>query len=355
VWPFGRYSATAVEIASSLGYRFALTLDPEPADAALPMALSRYLPTHDPKLGEVDMNLRYVEELPAATRFVCVDPAALWTGDLAGTDERLGKLIERLRKLGATAALIDAAQAGSDGRLTGAWFPNTQLPMQADLLSRLAWQLQTRAGVQAFVRLPVAAARATLGSDEQVQALFRDLGVMVPASGLWLDDAPGLLAQSAPPGEGAAMPWQTYRQRRDFDGAGLSAADALALRAFHEVERARPRLRLALQAAPDLAATPSALADLTWSSAPAGAASAAAAVQAITTQRPAGINPARRTGLWWAGGPAPGAEELGTTMRALQVGGGTALGWCPDAMADDQPAAARAAPDVSASRFPLRP
>jgi biofilm PGA synthesis lipoprotein PgaB len=353
VWPFGRYSATAVEVAQSLNYRFALTLDPEPADAALPMALSRYLPTHDPKLGEVDMNLRYVEELPAATRFVCVDPAKLWTGDLAGTDERLGKLIERLRKLGATAALIDAAQAGSDGRLTGTWFPNTQLPMQADLLSRLAWQLQTRAGVQAFVRLPVAAAQATLGSDQRVRALFRELGVMVPTSGLWLDDAPALSAKTAAPGEGGAMPWQTYRQRRDFDGAGLPAGDALALQAFHEVERARPRLRLALQGGEGAPAVPSALVDLTWSTVPSGAAEAT--VQAITTQRPAGINPARRTGLWWAGGPPPGAGELGKTMRALQVGGGTALGWCPDVMADDQPAAASVAPDVSASRFPLRP
>jgi hypothetical protein len=245
--------------------------------------------------------------------------------------------------------------AGSDGRLTGAWFPTTQLPMQADLLSRLAWQLQTRAGVQAFVRLPVDAARATLGSEERVRALFRELGVMVPASGLWLDNAPGLLARSAAPGEGGAMPWQTYRQRRDFDAAGLPAGDALALAAFHEVERARPRLRLSLKAAPGAPPTPSALADLTWFATPADAASAAARVQAITTQRPAGINPARRTGLWLADAQPPADSALGATVRALQVGGGTVAGWCPDVLATDTPAAARVAPDVSASRFPLRP
>jgi poly-beta-1,6-N-acetyl-D-glucosamine N-deacetylase len=367
VWPFGRYSANAVEVAQSLGYRFALTLDPEPADAALPMALSRYLPTHDPKLAEIDINLRYVEELPAATRFACVDPAALWTGDLAGTDEQLGKLIERLRKLGATAVVIDAAKAGADGRLQAAWFPNTQLPLQADLLSRLAWQIQTRAGVQAFVRLPAAAARATLGSDERVRALFRELGVMVPASGLWLDGTPALVAQGAAPGEGGAMPWQTYRQRRDFNATGLPEADALALAAFHEAERARPRLRLALAAAPGTPAVPSALADTTWFPVPADAAPdaspgaplaampGAARVQALTMQRPAGINPARRTGLVWAGDTAVPAEPLGAAVRALQVGGGSAFGWCPDVLASDEPAALRVAPDVSASRFPLRP
>ncbi len=355
VWPFGRYSAAAVEIAQSLGFRFALTLDPEPADAALPMALSRYLPTHDPKLGEIDINLRHVEELPAAQRLVCVDPATLRSGDPTGTDGPLGKLIERLRKLGTTAVVIDAAQAGADGRLASTWFPTAQLPLQADLLSRLAWQLQTRAGVQAFVRLPVTAARATLGSDERVLALFRDLGAMVPASGLWLDDAPALLARSAAPGEGGAMPWQTYRLRRELDPAQLPAPDALALQAFREFERARPRLRLALKAAPGAHPKPSALADLSWFAAPADAPSAAARVGAITVGRPAGINPARRTGLWWAGAEPPSADRLGRTMRALQVGGGTVLGWCPDVLAADEPAAARAAPAVSASRFPLRP
>jgi poly-beta-1,6-N-acetyl-D-glucosamine N-deacetylase len=227
--------------------------------------------------------------------------------------------------------------------------------MQADLLSRLAWQMQTRAGVQAFVRLPVAAARATLGSDARVLALFSELGAMVPATGLWLDDAPALAALPAAPGEGGAMPWQTYRQRRDVDASALPAPDALSLQAFHAFEHARPRLRLALQAPPGAPPVPSALADITWLVVPADASTPAARAQAVSEGRPASINPARRTGLWWAGESAPPAAALGRTTRDVQAGGGTVVGWCPDAMASDEPAAARVAPDVSASRFPLRP
>ena len=197
VWPFGRYTKDAVDVAQSLGFRFALTLDPEPADAALPMALARYLPTLDPRLSEIERNLRFVEQRPAAQRLVCVDPAQLWTGDLAGTDERLGRLIERVRKLGATTVVIDAAQPGTDGRLAGAWFPNSQVPMTADLLSRLAWQLQTRAGVEAYVRLPVQAAQRTLGDAARVRLLFRELGVQVPASGLLMDGAPGSASKAS--------------------------------------------------------------------------------------------------------------------------------------------------------------
>jgi biofilm PGA synthesis lipoprotein PgaB len=52
-WPFGRYNGTDIEVAKASGFTFALTLDPEPADVARPMALSRFLPTNDPKLATI--------------------------------------------------------------------------------------------------------------------------------------------------------------------------------------------------------------------------------------------------------------------------------------------------------------
>lgn len=387
VWPFGRYGAVALTVAQSLGFRFALTLDPEPADAATPMALARYLPTFAPKLAEIDNNLRFDETLPSAQRLVCVDPARLWTGDAAGTDRRLGLLIERLRRLGSTAVVIDAAQRGADGGLAGAWFPNSQLPLRADLLSRLAWQLQTRAGVDTYVRLPVAPARATLGDDQRVRQLFRELGVQVPATGLLLEDVPGLLAPAADPGQpadGLAMPWQTQRLRRARSTDGLGAADQLALQAFREVEYTRPRLKLALLAAPGAPMAPAALADLTLVPVAADAASAQAAVARWAAARvsgptdptdptgnarpsgppdsssspvqpsPQAVNAARRLGLWLTGAAPPSAPDLRGAMRGLQVAGGTVLGWCPDDAQADAPPATGVAPDLSAASFPLQ-
>jgi biofilm PGA synthesis lipoprotein PgaB len=174
------------------GFTFALTLDPEPADVANPMAVSRYLPTNDPKLADMVSNLLFEDPLPAARRLVALDPAALWTGDDAGTNERLGHAIERLRTLGATGVVLDAAITGADGRLAATWFPTNQLPARADILSRLAWQCQSRGGVAAYVRLPTSAALRTLGDP-----LFRDLGAYVPVSGMFIDDAPGRWCVSA--------------------------------------------------------------------------------------------------------------------------------------------------------------
>ncbi len=355
VWPFGRYSQDAIEAAKAAGFRFALTLDPEPANAAAPMALARYLPTFDPKLAEVERNLRFTPTLPSAQRFVCLDPAAVWTGDAAGTDQRLGELIERLRKLGSTAVVIDAAMQDAQGKLVATWFPTRELPLRADLLSRLAWQIQTRAGVEVFVRLPVAAASRSLDGDAgRVRALFRELGVQVPASGLWLDDAPGLVALTAAPGEGGAMPWQVQRIRQGLDASRLAADDALALQAFREVERARPRLKLVLRAAPRLPLTPSRVADLTLFPVNADRASSLQAVDAFATTRAPGLNPTRRIGLWLGGAAPQDAADLSQTMRRLQVAGGTVLGWCPDDALTDAPNAAQVAPATSAATFPVR-
>ena len=355
VWPFGRYSQDAIDAAKVVGFRFALSLDPEPANAATPMALARYLPTFDPKLSEIERNLRFTPTLPSAQRLVCVDPASVWAGNADATDDRLGHLIERLRVLGSTAVVIDAAVHDPQGKLVAAWFPTRELPLRADLLSRLAWQIQTRAGVEVFVRLPVAAAQRSLGGDAQrVRALFRELGVQVPASGLWLDDAPGLAALAAAPGEGGAMPWQVQRIRQQLDENRLAADDALALQAFREVERARPRLRLALLAPADAPMTPSAVADLTLFPAGANRAASLQAVETFATTRAPGLNPTRRIGLWLTSAAPADVQALSVAMHRLQVAGGTVLGWCPDDAVADAPEALRLAPATSAATFPIK-
>jgi len=354
VWPFGRYSESANDAAQRAGFVFALTLDPEPADAARPMALGRYLPTNDPTLSEVLVRLRFTPRLPSAQRLVCIDPATVWTGDDAGTEARLSLLIERMRALGATTVVIDAALRDSQGRLEASWFPTQQLPLRADLLSRLAWQLQTRAGVEVFVRLSASSASRSLGSADRVRTLFRDLGVQVPASGLWLDDAPGLVEIPAKPGEGGAMPWQVQRLRQALDPSLFQATDALSLQAYREVARSRPQLKLALLAASTAPMTPSAAADLTLFPAAVDRASGLRAVDSFATTRASGLNPARRVGLWLEGHTPPKASDLTAVISRLQVGGGTVLGWCPDDQLTDTPAAALAAPAISAATFPIQ-
>jgi hypothetical protein len=152
-------------------------------------------------------------------------------------DERLGHAIELLRTLGATGVVLDAAITGPDGRLAATWFPTNQLPVRADILSRLAWQCQSRAGVAAYVRLPTSAALRTLGDPEKVRALFRDLGAYVPVSGMFIDEAPGL-ARLGDGKDSSGTPWEVRAAR---DALARRARSAGAERVSHRgIRTARP-------------------------------------------------------------------------------------------------------------------
>jgi hypothetical protein len=278
----------------------------------------------------------------------------LWTGDEEGTNARLGKAIERLRTLGATAVVIDAAVTAPDGRIMATWFPNGQLPMRADVLSRIGWQCQTRAGVDFYVRLRSSAALHTLGGPDKVRGLFRDLGIYVPAAGMFIDDAPGLVrAEGTQPD--AQSPWTVRENRRETALGSLPAADALALDTFRSVAYYRPGLRLALVGdsnATDL--RPSAIADATlYPTAP-----KSRAAERIGERMQGGgwltVPSSRRVGLWFAGARPPDADDLISATHRFQRLGGTIIGWEADDPVRDLPKAQSVGPTISASSFPAK-
>ena len=352
-WPYGRYNATDIELAKANGFTFAFTLDPEPSDTAKPMALARYLPSDDPKLADIVRNLLFEDPLPSARRLVALDPAALWTGDDAGTNERLGNAIERLRVLGATGVVLDAAIIDADGQLAATWFPTSQLPVRADILSRIAWQCQSRAGVAAYVRLPTSAALGTLGDPAKVRALFHDLGAYVPVSGMFIDDAPGL-ARLGDGEQSSGTPWEVRAARDAVIRGSPSGLEALALRAFRIVELERPGLRLIVVADAEPPPLPSAIADLTLipvAPKPRAVARLTKRLGAFGWLTPA---VARRGGLWFASERPPAARDLNAATRIFQRQGGTALGWGADDPVRDAPKAKDAGPTVSAATFPVK-
>ena len=173
VWPYGRYNGPAVEEARKLGFEFAFTLDPGPASIHEPMAISRFLPTDDPNLDVMVSHILFEDPLPAAQRLVAMNPAAFWTGEDAGMNARLGQAIERLRTLGMTGIVLDAAVAGADGRIEATWFPNRELPMRADILSRLSWQCQSRAGIKVVPAAPEPSGAGHAGQRRESARAFR--------------------------------------------------------------------------------------------------------------------------------------------------------------------------------------
>jgi poly-beta-1,6-N-acetyl-D-glucosamine N-deacetylase len=349
-WPFGRCTEAARQEAQAAKYEFLLTMDSEPGFPDDLPDVPRFYPVGDPDLRS--MMIRLGADQPTAVRLVHLSPSALWAGDSERFEKSLGAAIERVRALGASTVVVDAAIRGTSGRLEGVWFPNRVLPMKADVLSRIVWQMRTRARVSVALALPVSAVRAALGDDDGVMRLFEDLGYSALADALLLDPAPALAAIPAQDFSDRS-PWEVRRKRNSLDILSLPAADALALRAFFAFASVRQKARLFLLTQ-SIGASPSGVADLTLVEGPLAAKPFGQVVDRLFA---AGwLAPTRRysSGIWIQGEKPPSAAALSTDVRLFERRGGIAFGWEQDDPVGDEPKAALAAPAVSAAQFPLR-
>jgi biofilm PGA synthesis lipoprotein PgaB len=230
VWPFGRFSGPALEAAQAAGFQMALTLEPEAADARQPLAIHRYYPTSDPDLGTIMFNLRFAAPRAETVRMACLDPAPLAEAiDEPARDALLGRLIEDVRELGATAVILPLLTGGTTPR---AWLPTEAAPMEAHLFGRLARQLSTRAGVEVFASLDRSGLLA-LG-EARAATLLADAARAAPIDGIVL------------PAEGARDPPPPVPPSRADLRAARATSGADPARLFAAAARIDPRLRLIL-------------------------------------------------------------------------------------------------------------
>lgn len=355
VWPYGRYDSIGTQAARDLGFSFALVLDQGPSRPERPFRLARLLHRHNPPLPDLVQSLRPDPNERRLDRLVCLDPAALWTDNAEASNERLGLAIERVRALGVTGLVVDAVRRDAQGRITAAWFPTRELPLAGDWLSRIAWQMNTRAGVKVYARLPHREALAALGDDARVQRLYGDLGAKVPLDGWLLEDTQALAMHfDGPPPlfahrPGIPMTWSSWviRERRQSVLADLGRADgidAAGWRAFAALDAARPGLELVWVAPRHPVAAPHPLADITL--VPRGV------DDPVADDRLSPVDPTLLR--WFTGVSPPDARVLARKAVDFQRHGGVSLGWCPDDPIADRPEAAIAAPAVSGSIFPVR-
>jgi peptidoglycan/xylan/chitin deacetylase (PgdA/CDA1 family) len=342
VWPFGRFAGPSIEAARAAGFRFALTLDPEPADAARPFAIGRYYPSQAPDLPVIARNLRFQEEAPPARRLLCLDPAPILdAGDEAARDEALGEVIEAIRRLGPNMVAIAAHARGPDGALGPALYPTALAPRGPDLLGRLVRQIRGRAGAETFVRFPVAAAARQFGAD-RVPGLAGDIARFTMPDGLLLEEV-GALGEAEPMPTPDPRREATRARRAALDPATLDAGGRLGLAAMREAERLRPDLRLMVASAAE----------------PAPGLWPAPAADYVLRPLPPGGSVAALLGAGWIGPRTnsrllldlPGARAA---LVAAQRGGATGLAYCAAGMAALAEGGSRG-PRFSAATYPLRP
>lgn len=158
VWPFGAYSAQAIEIARELGMPFTMNLDGGVNDPAGDLSrIRRDLIVGNPALNDFIVQMKKAPR-PAPQRVVQVDLDYVYDANARQQQANLDRLIERMRALRASTVYLQAfSDPDGNGQAEALYFPNRHLPMRADLFSYVAWQLHTRAEVKVYAWMPVLA------------------------------------------------------------------------------------------------------------------------------------------------------------------------------------------------------
>jgi poly-beta-1,6-N-acetyl-D-glucosamine N-deacetylase len=345
VWPFGRYTGPALDVAKQLGFAFALTLDPEISNTSDLYGIHRYFPTRNPGLGEIARNLRFEPGYPTTRRIACVTLdglAAVGVG--AAQDEALGRMIEGLRALGVNTVIMDANAAlpSADAPLGDVFFPTPLRPLRADVLSRASWQIRTRAGVDVFLHLPLAAAAAAVG-EAQVAALFQDMARHAPSTGIVVDTP----APQSPTPIVTDVPGDIESRRAALDLAALDSTTRNGLSAFRAAAMIDPGLRLMLALTEP--AGPPDWADMALLPPTADAQQTASLARRLRAQGWLRPDVAGRVAISLPAQPAEQVEAL----RGAQRQGASAFALCPGPV--PLPPAAALPVAFSSATYPYRP
>lgn len=159
VWPYGAYNQVATQIAASEGMTVSFSLDDaipvSPDDQTIP----RLLVSGNISANRLGWLIRH-HARPEPVRAVQVDLDYVYDPDPAQQERNLSRLLDRIKRMQPSEVWLQAyADPKGDGVAEAVYFPCRHLPMRADLFSRVAWQLRTRAHVRVYAWMPVLAFR----------------------------------------------------------------------------------------------------------------------------------------------------------------------------------------------------
>jgi biofilm PGA synthesis lipoprotein PgaB len=157
-WPYGAYNAIVTEVANELGMPITLTLsEDEQAQTNKLSQVGRFLIDANP----TELRLAEIEKREIALdkqRVMHIDLDFIFDENSEQMAKNLDKLLDRVKSLAPTTVYLQAfSDTNGDGVAEAVYFPNRHIAMRADLFSRVAWQLMTRANVKVYAWMPVLA------------------------------------------------------------------------------------------------------------------------------------------------------------------------------------------------------
>ena len=158
VWPYGQFNDVAVQIARQAGMPHYFSLGEKIVNKVGDKHIGRLLLNAETDLNTVKNYLDGIDESKQIQRVLHVDLDYVYDADKVQQAKNLDKLIDRIYRYGVTTVYLQAfSDPDGDGVADALYFPNKYLPVRDDIFGRIAWQLQTRAGVKVYAWMPVLA------------------------------------------------------------------------------------------------------------------------------------------------------------------------------------------------------
>ena len=212
VWPYGAMDGIGAEEAARAGMPINFTLPDGLASTADTEAGSRTLIGNELPLSIFCYTVQYghLRLRGDPIRAIKLNLDRIYDSDPVKQDQNLGRVLDQIARLGINAVLLQPfVMPSKDGTIQEVYFPNSVLPMRADLLNRVAWQLRTRLGVDVFMLIDTSKfAREENGAlhrmdfanpqdRENLLTLYGDLSLHASSQGLMFDGARADAAQLA--------------------------------------------------------------------------------------------------------------------------------------------------------------
>ncbi len=158
VWPYGQFNDVAVQLARQAGMPHYFSLGEKIVNKVGDKHIGRLLLNAETDLNTVKNYLDGIDESKQIQRVLHVDLDYVYDANKAQQAKNLDKLIDRIYRYGVTTVYLQAfSDPDGDGVADALYFPNKYLPVRDDIFGRIAWQLQTRAGVKVYAWMPVLA------------------------------------------------------------------------------------------------------------------------------------------------------------------------------------------------------
>lgn len=146
VWPYGAFSGTALKIARKAGMPITMTLKEGKNNLLDLPEIRRILIMGNPTLSNFVSDMEGDGTELKKIRGVRIDLDDIFDEDPKIFSKNFDRLLDRIKEMKInTIYLSPFSDINNDGVAEAAYFPSKNLPMRADILNRVSWQLRTRA------------------------------------------------------------------------------------------------------------------------------------------------------------------------------------------------------------------